>query len=420
MSVLITEVKIIHPGSTHNGKKKNILIKNGKIDYIGSDRPNAKTIIEGAGCLLSAGWFDLRANFCDPGLEHKEDIESGSRAAMAGGFTEVAILPNTQPVIQSKNDVRYVSRLNTNSLVQIRPLAAITKGCAGEELTEMLDMHAAGAAAFTDGTSPIWNTDILLKSLLYVQKFDGLIIDQPQDKWLSQFGTMNEGVTSTLLGLKGIPNLAEDIAVSRDLDVLTYSGGRLHLANVSTKGAVELIRKAKKSGLDVTCDVAAYHLIFTEDEVGDFESIYKVNPPLRSEKDVKALLKGLKDGTIDAIVSSHEPQDIESKKLEFDNAEFGMSSIQTVLNCLNELTDEISLEELIPKLTLAPRKILKLDPVEISEGAIANLTLIDPKAEWEYNATTNHSKSESSPFYGKKMKGRVIAVFNNGQQWLAN
>ena len=203
MSVLITEVKIISPGSAINGKKRNVLIKKGKIEYIGNDRPKAKTVISGAGCLLSPGWFDLRANFCDPGLEHKEDIESGKAAAMAGGFTEVALLPNTQPAIQSKNDIRYVTRLNDTSLVQIRPIAAITKGCEGADLTEMLDLQAAGAVAFSDGKNPVWNADILLKSLQYVQKFDGLIIDRPQDKYLSLFGTMHEGITSTLLGDPG-------------------------------------------------------------------------------------------------------------------------------------------------------------------------------------------------------------------------
>jgi dihydroorotase len=419
MSVLITAVKIIDPGSTYHGKKKNVLIQKGKIEYIGSDTPKATKILSGKGCLLSAGWFDLKANFCDPGLENKEDIVSGIAVAVAGGFTEVALVPNTEPVIQSKNDIRYLLRLNKSSLVQIRPLAAVTKNTAGQELTEMLDMQAAGAAAFTDGNKHIWNTDILLKAIQYVQKFDGLVIDQPQDKWLSLFGTMNEGVPSTLLGMKGIPAIAEEIAVARDIEVLNYTGGKLHLSNLSTAGAVDLVRKAKKSGLKITCDVAAHQLVFVDEQVAEFDTNFKVNPPLRTGKDVKALIKGLKDGTIDAIVSAHEPHDVESKKLEFDHAEFGMLGLQTVLPFLMTLNEKIHIEKLIPKLTSQPRSIIGLAQPVIKVGEEANLTLFNPQEQWEYNEAANYSKSENSPVLGQTLTGKVVAVFNNGQEWLA-
>ena len=419
MSVLITEVKIIDPGSTHHGKRKNVLINKGLIEYIGKDAPKANSVIDGKACLLSTGWVDLKANFCDPGLEHKEDLKSGRKAAQAGGFTEVALLPNTEPVIQSKSDIEFLQRGNKESLVQIYPIAAITKDCKGEELTEMLDMEAAGAVAFSDGNNPIWNTDILLKSLQYVQKFNGLIIDRPEDKWLSLFGTMNEGLTSTLTGMKGIPNLAEDLAVSRDLDVLRYSGGRLHLSNISSASSVDLIRKAKKEGLNVTCDVAAYQLVFDETKVGDFDTNYRVSPPLRSKKDIKGLIKGLKDGTIDAIVSSHEPQDTESKKLEFDNSDAGISSIQHVLGYLNMIDSELSIEDLIPKLTSHPRQILGLSEPTILEGEKANLTLIDPKVQWTFTEDENKSKSLNTPLLNQVIQGKILAVFNNNLSWLA-
>lgn len=419
MSVLITEVKIIDPGSTHHGKRKNILIQKGQIEYIGKDLPKAKEVIHGKGCLLSVGWFDMKANFCDPGLEFKEDLISGRNAAAAGGFTGVALIPNTEPTIQSKADVEYLRRSNSNNLVQIYPIAAITKGCKGEELTEMLDMEASGAVAFSDGNRPLWNTDILLKSLQYVQKFNGLIIDRPQDRWLSLFGTMNEGVTSALTGMKGIPNLAEDLSVSRNLDVLRYSGGRLHLSNISTAGAVDLIRKAKKEGLNLTCDVAAHQLVYDDTAVEDFDTNFKVDPPFRTKKDIKALIRGLKDGTIDAVVSAHEPQDVESKKLEFDNAESGIASIQTVLSFLSMIGEDISLETLLPKVSSRPREILNLPKLSIIEGEKANLTLIDPKAKWKYDVLEHQSKSHNTPLLDKEIQGKVMAVFNNDQVWQA-
>jgi len=419
MSVLITEAKIIDPGSSHDGKKKNVLIQKGRITYIGLDKPKSSKVIAGDGCLLSVGWVDMKANFCDPGLEQKEDIYTGMAVAAAGGFTEVALVPNTEPVVQSKNDILYLQRLNRTSLVQLRPMAAVTKNTAGEELTEMLDMHAAGAIAFTDGNNAIWNTDILLKALQYVQKFNGLIIDRAQDKWLSLFGTMNEGVNSTLLGLKGIPNLAEEIAVSRDIEVLDYAGGRLHLSNLSTAGAVDLVRKAKKKGLKISCDVAAHQLIYDDECVKEFDTNYKVNPPFRSKKDIKALLKGLKDGTIDAIVSAHEPQDVESKNLEYDHADFGVIGLQTMLSILLELEDEINIENLIPLITRQPRHILQLEQPNITEGVLANLTLFDPRRKWQYDDESNLSKAHNSPLFDQTLKGKVLAVFNNNQEWLA-
>ena len=269
MSVLISEAKILDPQSTYHRKKANILIKDGIISYIGDRKQKADVTIDARGAILSPGWFDLSACFGDPGYEHKEDLQSGREVAMAGGFTEVAVLPNTSPPIESKNDVEYIKRDNHKSLVQLRPVAAISKDLKGEDFTEIIDLKEAGAVAFSDGLVPIWHTDLLRKSMLYVQKFDGLIIDRPEEKWLSQFGVMNESVNSALVGMKGIPSVGEEIAVTRDLKILEYTGGKLHLSNISTAESVKLIRRAKKNGLKVTCDVAAHQLIYTDDEVNN-------------------------------------------------------------------------------------------------------------------------------------------------------
>ena len=246
MSILILEAKILDPQSPFHRKKANLLIKDGVIAYIGGNKPKADETINASGCILTPGWLDLQASLCDPGYEHKEDLNTGRNVAMAGGFTEVAVLPNTSPVIQSKNDLKYVKRDNATSLVQLWPIAAISKNIEGEDFTEILDLEAAGAVAFSDGLVPLWNADLLRKSMQYVQKFNGLVIDRAEEKWLSQFGVMNEGINSALLGMKGTPSLAEEVAVARDIQILEYTGGNLHLSNLSSSKAVSLVRKAKK------------------------------------------------------------------------------------------------------------------------------------------------------------------------------
>ena len=414
MSILISEAKILDPQSPFNGKKANVLIKDGVISSIGTNRPKADETIIAKGAILSPGWMDLQANFCDPGNEHKEDLVSGRNVAMAGGFTDVAVLPNTKPVIQTKNDVEYIKRGNRNSLVQLWPIAAISKNIEGEDFTEILDLEAAGAVAFSDGIKPLWNTDLLRKSMQYVQKFDGLIIDRPQEKWLSQFGVMNEGVNSALVGMKGIPAVAEEGAVARDLKILEYTGGKIHLSNISTAKAVVLIRKAKKKGLNVTCDVAIHQLIYTDDNILDFEANYKVDPPLRTKKDIKALIKGLNDGTIDAIVSGHQPQDEESKKLEYDHASNGMNNMQVLLPMLNMIASEVPMALLIEKLTSGPRAILGFTNPIIEKGSLANITLFHPTQKWTFDTKTNQSKAVNSPLFGQEVSGKVLAVFNNG------
>ncbi len=416
MDVLIREVKILDPKSDHHKKTLNVLIKNGHITAIDTSNHKADQIIEAKGMLLSPGWLDMRANFNDPGNEHKEDIHSGCKAAARGGFTGVALLPNTEPVVQTKSNIEYLLSKSRNSVTSVHPIAAVTIDGKGEDLTEMLDLHHAGAVAFSDGDHPIWHTDIMLKTLIYLQKVKGLLINTAEDQMLTRFGTMHEGVMSTTLGMRGMPALAEHLMIKRDLDLLQYAGGKIHFSNVSSKESVELIKKGKKSGLNITCDVSISHLLFTDEAVLGYDTNYKINPPLREEKDRKTLIAGLKDDTIDAIVSSHNPQDEESKKLEFDKAEFGISTIQTVLPGLLSLGKELDPEIWLQKITEGPKEILGVDSPPIGKGSAANLTLFDPKEKWVLDNSTNASKSRNSPFFGKELTGRVKAVFNGDKQ----
>ena len=282
----------------------------------------------------------------------------------------------------------------------------------------MIDLHEAGAIGFTDGLKPVWHTDIFLKSLQYLQKFDGLLLDHPEDTWLSLFGQMHEGPQSTRLGLKGLPRIAEEVAVSKNLELLTYAGGRLHMAKLSTAKSIDLIRNAKKKGLQVTCDVAAYQPLYADDVLSDFDTNFKVNPPLREKSDQDALIKGLKDGTIDVLVSNHTPHEDESKFLEFDQAEFGMTNLQTFAAQLTALSKSVEWEDLIRKVTAAPRQLLKLPPVVVDTDTKANLTLLDPNRTWQYKLETNYSKSRNSPWLGQTLTGKVVAVFNNNKHWL--
>ncbi len=415
MRILLQSPRIVNTLSPFHLKKKNVLIVNGRITEIGDKNFQADKTIDADGMILSAGWFDLGTFVGDPGLEHRENILSLIKAASAGGFTEVAILPNTSPTVQTKNEVSYITQSNDNRLIQIHTLAAVTKNCKGEELTDMIDLHEAGAVAFTDGLKALWHTDIFLKSLQYLQKFNGLLIDHPEDIWLDLFGQMHEGPQSATLGLKGMPRIAEEIAVSRNLKLLEYAGGRLHFSRISSAKSVNLIRTAKKKGLNVSCDITGFQPLLLDSELDNFDTNYKTNPPLREKSDADALLKGLEDGTIDVICSGHLPVDDESKFLEFDQADFGMINLQTLASQLASLSEEIKLEELILKVSEAPRQLLSMEIPKIDIDEKANLTLFDPYCEWEFNSTSNFSKSKNSPWLGKKIKGKAVAVFNNGK-----
>ena len=420
MKTLIRSAKIICKNSDFHGQIKDIFIENGIIQQIGDVLiVDADEVIEGEDLHVSVGWFDMRVHAKEPGFEYKESLESMEQTALAGGFSEIALLPNTQPVVQTRESVNYLKR--SGEKVKFYPMAAVTMNCEGKDFTEMIDLHEAVAVAFTDGEHSIQNPDIFLKSLQYLTHFGGLLINHPEDTNLTHFGQMHDGSVSTFLGMKGMPQMAEEIMIMRDMKLLQYvmetpfikeftNKSILHFSCISSQETVNLIRMAKDMGLPITCDVAAHQLCFTENDLVDFDSNFKVNPPFRTQEDVDALWEGLADGTIDVIVSDHNPQDEESKKLEFDMAEFGVIGLETVFASVNTYNKELSLEDIIEKITDNPRKILRLKNVEISEGATVNLTIFAPAQQWTYEEKNIVSKSKNSPFIGKTFKGKVIKV----------
>jgi len=418
MKILILSATLFDKQSPFHKMKKNVLIHNGKIVEIGDKEYNSDRVIDGNGLLLSNGWFDLGSFIGDPGLEHKEDQNSLATVAKMGGFTELALLPNTIPAIQTKNGVKSILQNNPQRLVQFHPMACVTNDFLGEDLTDMIDLKEAGAVAFTDGLKSVWHTDIFLKTLQYLQTFNGVLVDHPDDTWLSMYGQMNEGFTSTSLGLKGIPNISEEITLGRNIELLNYTGGYLHCAHLSTTKSIELIRLAKKRGLPITCDVTSYQAILEDNLLEEFETVYKVNPPLREKSDCEAIIKGLKDGTIDVICSGHLPQNEECKNVEFDLAEFGMINLQTFGFTLTKLSKFVAWEDLFEKITTTPRQILKLPIPRIDINQKANLTLFAPTLEWTLDSQSNGSKSKNSPWFGKKIIGKTIAVFNNNKHWI--
>lgn len=410
MKVLLKSSKILDSGSAYHNKTIDILIENGVITKLGQNIPDpSDEVLDGY--TVTPGLLDLNAHFNEPGSEYKEDLYSGKKSASFSGFTDICVLPNTIPVIESKSDVNFVMK-NSGEGVDLWAIGALSESCNGENLTEILDLENAGAVAFSDGINPIWNSELLLKALQYVQKFEGLVINRPKDIHLSQHSQMNEGKMSTTLGMNGEPSLSETIAVKRDLDILRYAGGRLHFSMLSTAESVDLVKKAKKEGLNVTCDVAIHQLLYTEDALQDYDSNYKVDPPLRSEKDRKALLKGLESGVIDAIVSAHNPQDPESKDLEFDLSTAGICSLPTFFSSLVNLSKDLPLELLLEKSSNGPRRILGFEEVHISEGSQAKLAIIDPNKTWVFDKTNNPSKSINSPLFNSELTGKCVGIIN--------
>ncbi|WP_461790949.1 dihydroorotase [Pedobacter sp.] len=415
MSLLIKGITIADASSEFNGKTCDVRVENESIVEIGSglSAKKSETVFEANGAVLSPGFFDLNCFFGEPGLETKEDIKTGTAAAAAGGFTGVAIMPNTKPVIQSKSEVEYVINKAKGNLVDVHPIGAISHALEGKELAEMFDMKQAGAVAFAEAGKAIADDGFMSRALQYALGFDGLIFSHPENKSLAGKAHVNESVTTILLGMKGIPALAEEMQISRDIFLAQYHNAPIHISNISTSGAVAIIKKAKKDGVKVTCDVAAHQLVFTEDLLNDFDSNYKVKPPLRSKADNKALIAGLKDGTIDAISSQHRPHEIEFKNVEFEIASYGIIALQTVLPLLLQAGLEASL--IVDKLAVSPRKLLKLQVPEIKVGAKANFTVFNPNKTWEFNSNTNQSKSANSPLFNTTLKGKVELVYNNGQ-----
>ena len=414
--LLIQSAKILDHQSAFNGKIADVLVSDGKIAEIGKNisSSNKDTLVVSAkGQVLSAGFFDLNVNFGEPGLETKEDMGTGCMTAASGGFTGLALMPNTQPPIHSKAEVSYLKSKSKNNLVDVYPLGCISHKREGNELAEMYDMQQSGAIAFTDGNRPVSNAGLMSRALLYTKSFEGLIISYAEDQDIAGNAKMNEGLMSTYLGMKGNPSLAEELMIARDLYLAEYNDARIHFSTISSSKSVDLIRKAKKAGIKVSCDVAAHNLVFTEDELEGFESNFKVKPPLRTKKDQSALIAGLKDGTIDAIVSQHSPHEIEFKNVEFEIASYGIIGLQTALPVA--LKAGLSLETIIEKMAIAPRNILGLSIPQLKIGNSANFILFNPEEEWVLNEESNRSKSSNSPFFGKKLIGKVKLVYNNGQ-----
>lgn len=426
MQLLLRSVRVVDAASPFDGQVCDLLVVNGLLRQIGTDLAvdSDVRVIDQPNLHVSPGWIDMRVLAQDPGFEHKEDITSVCRAAAVGGFTDIVVLPNTQPAIDNKGTLGYIQRMAQGQPVGVHVAAAITKKAAGDDFTEMLDLHHAGAIAFSDGHHPLQNPDLLLKTLQYLYPVNGLLMNRAEETKLTLFGQMHEGVQSTLLGLKGMPALAEELMIERDLRLLDYvlsterserepASSLLHFSTISTARSVDLIRQAKLRGLPVSCDVAVHQLVFDDTSLAGFDTNLKVNPPFRSADDVAALWNGLSDGTIDAIVSDHTPQDAESKNLEFDMAEFGIIGLETVFALLMTHNRNLPLSQLLDKLTARPRQILRLPALTIEEGQPASLTLFDPAASWTYDRTV--SKSKNSPFLGQTLTGQVIGTVHQGQ-----
>jgi len=415
MKVLIKQAKIISSSSPFNGQNKDILITDGIISAIG-DTITEKTdqVIEQNGLCVSIGWMDSFSNFSDPGYEYKETLETGAKAAAAGGFTDVMVLPNTNPVVHSKSQVEYIVQKAKGLAVTIHPIGAVTKNAEGKDLAEMYDMHQSGAVAFGDGTNSIQSAGLLLKALQYVKSFDGTVIQIPDDKSIGANGLMNEGIVSTQLGLPGKPTIAEELLVARDIKLARYADSKLHFTGVSSAKSLEYIKRAKDSGVQVTCSVTPYHLFFTDSDMKSYDTNLKVNPPLRLETDRQALLKAVADGTVDSIASHHFPQNWDSKTCEFEYAKEGMIGLESLFGVLGELSTSASLSigNLVDILSIPPRKIFGLAIPEIKEGATACLTLFNADEEYTFEEKMIKSKSKNSPFVGKKLKGKVIGIVN--------
>lgn len=414
MKVLIKQATIVCPSSPLNGQVKDIFIENGRITAIADNiSQQADQTIQQPNLHASIGWMDVFAHFCDPGFEYRETLETGAAAAAAGGFTEVMVLPNTNPVVHAKTQVEYIVQKSKELPVTIHPIGAITKNAEGKDLAEMYDMRQSGAAAFSDGIHSVQSSGLLIKALQYVKSFDCTIIQIPDDKSIAPGGLINEGIVSTQLGLPGKPAMAEEIIVARDIKLARYAGSKLHFTGIASAKSLEYIRRAKEGGIQVTASVTPYHLWFTDEDLKDYDTNLKVNPPVRIEADKQALIAGFLDGTIDCIASHHIPHNYDAKVCEFEYAKAGMIGLETLFGVVWKVASgKQSIDQLIDKLSVAPRNIFGLPVPVIKEGETANLTLFDPNAEYTFTEAGIQSKSKNSAFIGKQLKGKVVGIIN--------
>ncbi len=415
MNILLKKVLIADSISSHYNTVKDIFIQDGSIHSIGEDITRAAdTIIDGTHLIASPGWIDVFADFADPGFEHKETLATGAAAAVAGGFTRVFVLPNTQPVTASKTGVEYIVQKSTALPVHIHPLGAVTRLCEGKELAEMYDMQNSGAIAFSDGLSPVQSSGILVKALQYVKAFGGVLVQVPVDKSIGAQGLMNEGIISTQLGLPGMPAIGEELIIQRDIELLRYTGSRLHITGISTANSIALIKKAKEDGLDITCSVTPYHLLFCDEDVQTYDTNLKVNPPLRTAADRTALQQAVTDGLVDCVATHHLPQHWDDKTCEFEYARPGMTGLQTAFVTVQTALPELSNERLVNIFSANARRIFGLPGATIEEGEKAELTVFTHGGKTILSAENNKSKSLNTPLLNRELTGTVVAVVNKG------
>ena len=410
MSILIKSAKIIDASSKFNGKTQDILIINGKIQEINSEiNSKAKKIISFKDLHVSSGWMDTSVCFGEPGLEEREDLTNGAQTASFSGFTDIVLNPETEPYLDTKADISYIKSNSKDFVTKIHPLGCLTKEAKSKKLADLFEMFESGAVGFYDFKRPITNSNLIKIALQYVQNFNGLVISFPYEKSLCPNGQMHEGQISTNYGLKGIPTISEEIMLKRDLKILEYTGGKIHIPCISTQESVKLIREAKKNKLNITCSVSINNLFFNDDKLKDFDTRFKVLPPIRSEEHRKALIKGLKDGIIDFVTSDHTPIDIDKKKTDFENSLFGSTGLESLYGALNSLFD---LNTTIDILTRR-KDTFGIEKSSINEGQTACLSLFNPNIEYEFLKENIISKSKNSCFIGSKLKGKALGIISN-------
>lgn len=417
--VLFRNVKLTAPDSRHHGRQADVLVTDGQIEKITNagkiEQPKGTILIKG-GCL-SAGWLDMRAHLTDPGFEWKEDLESLAQAALAGGFTSVVTMPNTFPVIDNSGLVKALKLRSGELPINFLPCGALSRGAEGKDLSELYDMHKAGAVAFTDGLHPVASAGLLLRGLQYLKAFNGLVINTSLDRSLAEAGQIGEGAASIRMGMKGIPAIAEELMLERDLKLLGYFPHRLHLGPVTTAGAIDILRKVKGDFPGLSIETSALYLLLDDAENTAFHSFTKVFPPLREENAVKALRRAVDEGLIDVISSSHHPQSIEEKKHDFPTAAFGAETLESAFAAAHTGLQKagVPLEKLIACLTANPRKVLGLAAVKLEEGGIAELTHFDPELKWTLKKSDLRSKSHNNPLIGRDLTGRPLHVYVRGK-----
>lgn len=413
MNLIIRKAKIIDPKSPYHNQIVDVKITNGITEEIGVSLLNIDTHEEfhHDGLHLSQGWFDTSVSLGEPGFEDRETILNGLNVAAKSGFTGIALQPNSYPVIDNQSQVHFVKQKAVNSATDLYPIGALTRASEGKDMAELYDMKNAGAVAFGDYNKNLSNANLMKIALQYTQDFDGLVIAYSQDENIKGNGVANEGIVSTRLGLKGIPNLAEELMVARNLFLLEYTGGKLHIPTISTAKSAALIKEAKAKGLNVTCSVAVHHLVLTDEKLDGFDTRYKVTPPLRNETDRKALIAAALDNTIDCITSDHNPMDIENKKMEFDLAKNGTIGLESAFGALSTV---LPLEIIIEKLTFG-KELLNIENQIVKENNNASFTLFTTEDKWKFGKENILSKSKNSAFLGQEMKGKVIGIYNNGK-----